>query len=171
MPWLRHTRGAGTMAPRPGIISRPTGKPSTATPIKHLVVIFQENVSFDHYFATYPDTSPASGDQPFRARSDTPSVNGLNTPLLAPNNPNSAQPFLLHHSQAYTCDQDHDYTAEQPAFDAGLMDQFVDSLMACVLEIVASFAGRYGSERSGRAGGAGEELFVPPPCAETPSVC
>ena len=26
----------------------------TATPIKHLVVIFQENVSFDHYFATYP---------------------------------------------------------------------------------------------------------------------
>ena len=26
----------------------------TATPIKHLVVIFDENVSFDHYFATYP---------------------------------------------------------------------------------------------------------------------
>jgi phospholipase C len=100
------------------------GKTSTNTPIKHLVVIFQENVSFDHYFATYPDTAPASGDQPFRARSDTPSVNGLNTPLLAPNNPNSAQPFLLHHSQAYTCDQDHDYTAEQQAFDAGLMDKF-----------------------------------------------
>ena len=31
---------------------------NTATPIKHLVVIFQENVSFDHYFGTYP-----SGDQ------------------------------------------------------------------------------------------------------------
>jgi hypothetical protein len=26
----------------------------TSTPIKHLVIIFQENVSFDHYFATYP---------------------------------------------------------------------------------------------------------------------
>lgn len=24
------------------------------TPIKHVVVIFQENVSFDHYFGTYP---------------------------------------------------------------------------------------------------------------------
>ncbi|MDJ0460070.1 phospholipase, partial [Arthrobacter sp. NQ7] len=24
----------------------------TATPIKHVVVLFQENVSFDHYFAT-----------------------------------------------------------------------------------------------------------------------
>ena len=29
----------------------------TATPIQHLVVIFQENVSFDHYFATYPTAS------------------------------------------------------------------------------------------------------------------
>jgi phospholipase C len=25
----------------------------TATPIQHVVVIFQENVSFDHYFGTY----------------------------------------------------------------------------------------------------------------------
>ncbi len=25
---------------------------ATATPIKHLVVIYQENVSFDHYFGT-----------------------------------------------------------------------------------------------------------------------
>jgi len=23
--------------------------------IKHVVIIFQENASFDHYFATYPD--------------------------------------------------------------------------------------------------------------------
>ncbi len=97
---------------------------STASPIKHLVVIFQENVSFDHYFATYPRTDPASGDEPFHARPGTPTVNGLGTPLLAPNNPNSVQPFLLHRSQSYTCDQDHDYTAEQQAFDHGLMDKF-----------------------------------------------
>ena len=25
------------------------------TPIQHLVVIFQENISFDHYFGTYPN--------------------------------------------------------------------------------------------------------------------
>ena len=30
---------------------------STTTPIKHLVVIFQENVSFDHYFASYPQAA------------------------------------------------------------------------------------------------------------------
>src|SRR5580658_9126172 len=36
--------------------SKPTAKPNwkTATPIRHLVVIFNENVSFDHYFGTYP---------------------------------------------------------------------------------------------------------------------
>ncbi|MEV7688867.1 phospholipase, partial [Streptomyces bungoensis] len=28
------------------------GRSSTATPVKHVVVLFDENVSFDHYFAT-----------------------------------------------------------------------------------------------------------------------
>jgi phospholipase C len=116
--------GATVAAASAGNEHRGDGGGSTATPIKHLVVIFQENVSFDHYFATYPQTQPASGDQPFSARSNTPSVNGLNTPLLAPNNPNSTQPFLLHRNQAYTCDQGHDYTQEQLAFDHGLMDKF-----------------------------------------------
>ena len=29
-------------------------EPKTATPIQHLVIIFGENRSLDHYFATYP---------------------------------------------------------------------------------------------------------------------
>ena len=29
--------------------------PTPATPIQHLVVIFNENISFDHYFGTYPN--------------------------------------------------------------------------------------------------------------------
>ena len=33
----------------------------TATPVRHLIVVFQENVPFDHYFATYPGTAPFSG--------------------------------------------------------------------------------------------------------------
>jgi phospholipase C len=37
-----------------------TGNSPTATPIKHLVVIFQENVSFDHY--RMQRTSRASRD-------------------------------------------------------------------------------------------------------------
>jgi len=99
----------------------------TTTPIKHLVVIFQENVSFDHYFATYPNAANTDGS-PFTADPSTPSVNGLGPSLLAPNNPNSAQPFRLSHSQAETCDQDHSYTDEQKAFDHGLMDKFVETV-------------------------------------------
>jgi hypothetical protein len=50
--------------------------PGTATPIKHLVVIFQENISFDHYFGTYPHAANTGG-QPFTALPGTPRVNGL----------------------------------------------------------------------------------------------
>jgi phospholipase C len=96
----------------------------TATPVKHLVVIFQENVSFDHYFATYPNATNPPGEPPFHAAPDTPSVNGLSGALLT-NNPNMSNPQRLDPSEAATCDQDHGYTAEQSAFDHGLMDKFV----------------------------------------------
>ena len=45
--------------------------PGTATPIKHLVVIFQENVSFDHYFGTYPHAANTAGSR-FTAEPRTP---------------------------------------------------------------------------------------------------
>lgn len=104
---------------------------ATATPIQHLVVIFQENVSFDHYFGTYPVATNPKGEPPFKAAPNTPTVNGLNYALLN-FNPNlnpangaaASNPFRLDRSQAVTSDQDHDYTAEQQAFDAGLMDLF-----------------------------------------------
>jgi phospholipase C len=106
-------------------------EPATATPIKHLVVIFQENVSFDHYFGTYPVATNPSGEPPFAAVANTPTVNGLTTALLMVNpnlNPRNgaaaANPFRLDRSQAVTSDQDHSYTAEQQAFDSGLMDLF-----------------------------------------------
>ena len=104
----------------------------TATPIKHLVVIFDENVSFDHYFGTYPFAANTDGST-FNARPGTPTVNGLYTkitpsgpvgPLLT-SNPNSSNPARLTHSQALTCDQNHGYTAEQQAVDGGKMDKFV----------------------------------------------
>ncbi len=33
----------------------------TSTPIKHVVVLFDENVSFDHYFGTYPFAANTDG--------------------------------------------------------------------------------------------------------------
>ncbi|HJX48689.1 MAG TPA: alkaline phosphatase family protein [Gaiellaceae bacterium] len=100
----------------------------TTTPIQHLVVIYQENVSFDHYFATYPNAANPAGEPRFIAAGNTPSVNGLNDSLLAPNNPNSVQPFRLDRTQFETSDQDHAYKDEQAAYDHGLMDQFVEKV-------------------------------------------
>jgi len=100
---------------------------SSAGTIKHIVVIFQENVSFDHYFATYPVAQNLPRESTFMARPGTPSVNGLTLDLIA-FNPNSTKPFRLGRSQAATCDQDHDYTPEQMAFDFGLMDKFPQSV-------------------------------------------
>lgn len=97
----------------------------TATPIKHVVVIYQENVSFDHYFATYPKALNETGDPPFHAAKNTPAVNGLDDFLLH-HNPNAVNPYRLERSQALTCDMEHGYTAEQLAYDSGLMDKFVE---------------------------------------------
>jgi phospholipase C len=103
----------------------------TATPIKHLVVIFGENRSFDHYFGTYPNALNPKGEPQFQAKPNTPTVNGLSNALLT-NNPNlnpangsgASNPFRFDRSQANTQDMDHDYMAEQQAFDSGAMDLF-----------------------------------------------
>ena len=106
-----------------------TGRAST--PIKHIVIVFQENISFDHYFGTYPKALNPSGEPQFHAFPNTPTVNGLSTalrianPNLNPTNQSGAtNPFRLRRSQAVTSDQDHDYGPEQAAFDGGLMDLF-----------------------------------------------
>ncbi|MGB6191099.1 MAG: alkaline phosphatase family protein [Terracidiphilus sp.] len=122
---------AGTL-PNPALAAGFGDGEPTATPIKHLVVIFQENISFDHYFGTYPHAKNPAHEPFFRAKADTPAVNGLTGALLSsnPNATNAANglgatnPFRLDRSQAATGDQDHDYTPEQAAFDFGLMDAF-----------------------------------------------
>ena len=54
----------------------------TKTKIKHLVVIFGENISFDHYFlARTPTALNGPGEAPFVAATGTPAVNNLTTPL------------------------------------------------------------------------------------------
>ncbi len=99
----------------------------TKTPIKHVVVIFQENVSFDHYFATYPYAQPNKDGSVYfhSAKEDTLRVNNLLTSGLLTNNPNGVNPFRIDRSVPNTCDQDHNYGDEQLFFHAGLMDQFL----------------------------------------------
>lgn len=126
--------GTGLLA---GVLANPgsdaAAKPAPhaarpTTPIQHLVVIFQENVSFDHYFGTYPHAANTEGS-PFTALPGTPSVNGLTAALLTANpngtNPRRYSPTAI--GDVLTCDQDHDYTDEQVAFDGGRMDHFPQS--------------------------------------------
>ena len=129
-----------------GSVADERDKTKTQTPIEHLVVIFQENVSYDHYFATYPVALNPPGEPFFEARGGTPSVNGLGIlvkgipqGVLLTDNPNAnnpadganaINPFRLDRSQASTCDQDHAYGDEQKAFDEGLMDLFPASVGA-----------------------------------------
>jgi phospholipase C len=98
----------------------------TATPVKHVVVLFDENISFDHYFGTYPKAANTDGTR-FRAAPGTPApVNLLSDHgKLLTHNPNLYQPRRLTPAQALTCDQNHSYTPEQQAFNGGAMDQFV----------------------------------------------
>ncbi|MGH7582159.1 MAG: phospholipase C [Gemmatimonadales bacterium] len=104
----------------------------TATPIKHLVIIFSENISFDHYFATYPVAQNPPGEPAFTAEPGTPAVNGLSGDLLTRNGnftntingKVASNPFRIDRSQAATSDQSHYYTAEQLAFDGGAADRF-----------------------------------------------
>ena len=109
-----------------------------ATPIEHVVVIYSENISFDHYFATYPNALNKDGEKlqssekdapKFEAKEGTPKVNNLeNNDLLGDKNPNSTKPFRLTPEQAVTADQNHHYADEQKAYNGGKMDKFSETV-------------------------------------------
>jgi phospholipase C len=120
---------------------------TTKTPIKHLVVVFNENRSFDHYFGTYPNALNVEGEPRFEPNKNTPTQinNLLSSPALLDNNPNAnpnevpsngatvtqpsngvnaANPFRIDRTQADTAGQNHAYAAEQLAYDNGKNDLF-----------------------------------------------
>jgi phospholipase C len=106
----------------------------TKYPIKHLVVVFNENRSFDHYFGTYPNAINPEGEPVFEPARNTQRDIGnlLSNPALLDNNPNlnpangagATNPFRLDRTQANTADQNHADTAEQKAYDGGKNDLF-----------------------------------------------
>ena len=117
--------GAASALASPGSPTASTGngRSSTATPIKHLVVIFDENVSFDHYFGTYPYAKPTPRvsrcSPPFPAH--PPSTASTPAHRGRPARPDRCSPITPTRrtrsgsaaTQPMTCDQDHGYTAEQ----------------------------------------------------------
>jgi phospholipase C len=131
--------GCTGFSPTPAtVVTPPAAIPVTSSQvIKHVVVIFDENISFDHYFGTYPNAANTGGT-PFTAAAGTPVPdNYISNPNLLNSNPNEnpanlssaansvpANPFRLGPDQAGTNDQDHNYGPEQLAFDGGAMDLF-----------------------------------------------
>jgi phospholipase C len=121
---LRFATGAValSLAAASGVLAATTA----TTPIQYVVVIFNENNSFDHYFATYPNAANLAGEPVFTGLPNTPSVNGL-TPSLIANNPNSTKPFRIPRSSENLCDNDNHYADEQKAYNSGLLDKFPES--------------------------------------------
>ncbi len=93
-----------------------------STPIQHLVILFDENVSFDHYFGTYPHATNPPGAPRFDPLPDTPLVYGLQQTSTS-----TPHPFRIDRNNALTADQSHSYRAEQKAYHQGRMDRFVEA--------------------------------------------
>ena len=127
----------------------PAITPTTSSAvIKHVVVIFGENISFDHYFGTYPVAANNPGETKFTAATGTTVPAGLTTGLMtanpnlnAANGAGASNPFRLAPAQAATADQDHGYTDEQSAYHGGKADLFPLSVGAADTAAVATATG------------------------------
>src|SRR5215831_15081785 len=89
--------------------TEPPPLPKIAEPLKHFVYIIQENVSFDHYFGTFPGANgiPVSAKFAFQ-----------------PGQPSTVSPFHLH-ATALPHDLNHSWQAAHVAADGGKMDGFL----------------------------------------------
>ncbi len=124
---------------------------TSAAAIKHIVVIFGENESFDHYFGTYPNSLNLPGETAFTAATGTPTGtnNYVKYPGLLTANPNmssnngtaASNPFRLSPAQAVTASQDHNYPDEQAAYDNLKMDLFPLSVGTADSSAMASATG------------------------------
>lgn len=92
---------------------------ATNSPIKHLVVIYQENRSYDNYFGTYPS---APG---FNALPGTPKAEGIpDGSYNLDEKGNKVAPFLFTKEELQTPDVDHGFDDMAKAANGGKMDGF-----------------------------------------------
>ncbi len=89
------------------------GEVQAATPIQHLVVLLQENHSFDNYFGTYPgaDGYPAGTQMP-----------------IDPANPGAGYVTPWHIGNSTITDLSHSAATYHDQYDNGKMDGFVSAL-------------------------------------------
>lgn len=111
---------------------------NTTTPIKHVVVVMLENISFDNIFATYPIAQNLPGENLFFPRPNTPIPDNLLTidPFTGGNylttNRNVGQqgtgmvnPQRLAPNQVLISSAENGYSRMQTSVHNGFMDHFV----------------------------------------------
>jgi phospholipase C len=136
-PYRISALGAAAFAAVAGLSG--AAEAQTTTPIKYVVVIFGENISFDHYFSAYPTalypqgqpvgSSFPAGEIAFKPLATTPAVDGLqqapgSLPVVSAS---VIPPFRLDRSDAVTCDNDNAYKDEQTAYAHGLVSLFAQT--------------------------------------------
>jgi len=86
----------------------------THSPIKHTIILYQENISFAHYFGTY-----GHGSNGIPAGSTLTHTSSAGT--FGPYSPTQ----LSGATQSRTCDVDHNYKDMINMVDHGAMDKFL----------------------------------------------
>ena len=94
----------------------PSPEPDASTPIKHVIMLMQENHSFDNYFGTYPG------------------ANGIPEGVCMPLDPfdskstDCVQPFHIGDTEVTLEDPDHSTLTSRTQYNDGLMNGFVYAL-------------------------------------------
>ncbi len=97
------------------VTARAEDDQGTHSPIKHTIILFQENISFDHYFGTY---GHGANGIPAGVQLTHTSSTGTKYGPYSPTK-------LDGQTQAYTCDVDHGYADMIQMADHGLMDKYL----------------------------------------------
>jgi phospholipase C len=93
-----------------GSARTPRGPTAGPVPIRHIIIIMQENRSFDEYFGMYPGLG----------------ADGLSTAICVPNHTTGGCVAPFHDSADLNYGASHTYSASLAAVDGGKMDGFVD---------------------------------------------
>src|SRR5580693_5770434 len=109
---------------RRALAAGPPTRTGSLRDIKHIVILMQENRSFDHYFGTMPGV---------RGFSDPTAITlSTGNPVFYQPDPSHAQGYLLpfHYDTFSTSAQatpgtDHSWPTQHQAFDNGKMDQWI----------------------------------------------
>jgi phospholipase C len=105
----------GSMKLTPSMLKKTAQAPQASliggsSPIKHVVVIVEENHTFDNYFGTFPGANGIAG------ATSQPSTNAPNAQLVAP--------YVID-TATISHDLSHTWASAHQAYDGGKMDGFV----------------------------------------------